>query len=251
MVRRCINLCSTDVEIRRVSVPDDGPGRAGAGAIEAVLLPEKGFSFFSNIKEIYLVAWFVSSPRIMPDSDSRDFGRRTFLRRAAVTGAVGAAAVGSTVGGATATTAPVPSDRASALLDAHAGPVLSLLEADGVLADRDDLPTATATDRPGLVAGTDGTAMLSMPDRPSELRVTSRVESGLLTVAVRPDDGHAFALLDTGDAVVGYDVDEGRYDFETQASCGCTGIKCGPYPTVGYYEACCYGSSCTYQCVCH
>lgn len=186
----------------------------------------------------------------MADNDTHGFDRRGFLKRAAVTGAAGLGIAGATSGTAAARARRLPADRAESLLDAHADGVLSGLEDAGVLADRSDLPTDVDSGLDALVGTGEGASVVSLPDRPDELRVVGEVAAGTLTVAVRPEDGDAFAILDTGDGRLGYTVGRGWYDFET-AACSCTGTKCGPYPTVGYlYECCDLGGRCDYECTC-
>ena len=188
----------------------------------------------------------------MAQDDTFLANRRTFLRRTAVTGAVGAAATGTAVGRPTTGVETIRAGRAESLLDQHADGVLAELEGIGVLADRGDLPTHRDNDLAGVADGREGAALVSPLDGSAELRVTRRTADGTLTVAVRPADDHAYALLDTGDGRVTYTVDDGWTDFDasTQA-CTCTGDPCGPYPSVGYYAECCTGSSCDYECKCY
>lgn len=186
----------------------------------------------------------------MTDDKSNGLNRRAFVKRAAATSAITLGAAGGATGSAGARTAPVSRNRADHLLDAFAADVLSMLEADGVLADRADLPTEVEADLSGIARDSEGSMMLSMPDRPTELRVVKRIDAGTLTVGVRPDDGHAFALLETDDGTLGYDAERGRYDFGTVSGCNCIFEQCSPYPDMAFFRECCFGGDCTYECVC-
>jgi hypothetical protein len=183
----------------------------------------------------------------MVDESSNALNRRKFMKRAATTGAI---SLGVTATSATGAMAAVPAspDRAETLLDTHADGVLSMLEADGVLAERSDLPTAVGNDFRGIARGSEGAAMLTTADRPEELKVVKSVDAGTLTVTVQPESNRAFAVLDTGDGKVAYDLENGRYDFGTMDhDCDCTGNVCATNTCI---EECCGGGSCHYDCDC-
>lgn len=178
--------------------------------------------------------------------ETTDLDRRTFLNRAVAAGATGLGVAGA-AGTATARTEPASPGRIDSLLDAHAEGLLSALEAEGLL-DRADLPTGESLEFADVVADRPGAAMVSVPGRPTELRVVTDVERGTLSIVVRPTDGQATALLDGSDGRLGYDPDAGWYDFDATASCSCTDEPCPDYPA--YLEECCSGSTCTYECKC-
>ena len=172
-----------------------------------------------------------------------DLDRRKFMKQAAATGAV-TVGVGTTMASSvSARGEPASRDRAESLLDAHASEVLTMLEDDGVLADRGDLSTTADNDFGGVVNSEEGAAMLSLPDAPEEMRVVTAVDAGTLTVTVQPSADRAFAILDTDDEVVGYNVEQGKYDFGT-----CTQLLCSS--GVRSEECCDDSGDCTYSCGC-
>lgn len=176
-----------------------------------------------------------------------DLDRRTVLKRAVAAGVTGFG-VAATAGTATARTERASPGQVDRLLDVHAGGLLSALEADGVLGDHADLPTGEHLEFADVVAGRPGAAMVSVPDRPTELRVVTAVAEGTLSIVVRPADGHATALLEGADGRLGFDPDGGWYDFDATASCSCTDEPCPDQPA--YLEECCTSSGCTYECKC-
>jgi hypothetical protein len=178
--------------------------------------------------------------------------RRTFLRRTAAVGALGTAASGTAAGRRATRAETLPADRVESLLDQHASDVLAELEDVGVLADRGDLPTGVGSDFAGVADGNEGAALVATDGRPAELRVTTRADAGTLTVAVRPADGHAYALFDTGDDRVTYDVESGwgTFGVGTDTTCSCIDEPCTEHD-VGYYEECCTSTSCSYECKCY
>ena len=184
----------------------------------------------------------------MTEDKSNGLDRRKFMKRAAATSAISFGVLGTSTSSAAAAV-PASPGRAESLLDTHADGVLSMLEADGVLADRSDLPTAVDNDVHGIVRGSEGTAMLRAPERAEELKVVKSVDDGMLTVTVQPDSNRAFAILDTGDGRIGYSLEKGQFDFDTQNhDCSCMNISCEP-GSCG--EECCdYDGNCHYSCDC-
>lgn len=179
-----------------------------------------------------------------PDS----LNRRTFMKRAATTSAI-SFGVAATSTASAAAAVPVSSDRAESLLDAHADGVLSLLEADGVLAGRRDLPTAVENDFRGIARGNEGATMVRLAGQPEELKVVKAVDAGTLTITVQPDSNHAFAVLDTGDDEIAYNLENGRYDFGAMDhDCTCSDVtSCSTGVCV---KECCGGGSCHWVCDC-
>jgi len=178
-------------------------------------------------------------------TDRFDVNRREFVKKAAAAGAVTVGTTAAT-GSAVADSTPASQERAESVLSAHGEGVLSLLESEGVLEDRTELPTAVGNDYSGVAKGHEGAAEFSLSDGSTELHVVTDVEAGTLTVTVRPEDDRAFAILDTGDDLVGYSMEDGVYDFEAQADCTCTSYLCDGTRS----EKCCGDYECYYFCNC-
>lgn len=184
----------------------------------------------------------------MANNKPNGLNRRKFMKRAAATSAI---SLGVTATSTTSAVAAVPAspDRAESLIDTHANGVLSMLEDDGVLADRSALPTAVENDLRGVAQGKQGTTMLRDPEKAEELKVIKAVDEGTLTVTVQPESNRAFAILDTGDDRVGYSLEKGRFDFDAQDhDCSCQNILC--QTGVCSEECCDYSGNCHYACDC-
>lgn len=175
-----------------------------------------------------------------------DFDRRTFMKRAAAAGAL-TLGVASASGSAVARSEPASQDRAESLLAAHGDEVLSLLEREGVLGDRSELPTDVGNDFAGVASGDEGASTFSLSDGSEEVRVVKEVDAGTLTVTVAPDEERTTAILDTGEDLVGYHAEEGVYDFEAQADCTCMNMTCD---STTRSEECCGKYDCYYLCGC-
>lgn len=183
----------------------------------------------------------------MTEENKLDVNRRKFMKRAAAASAITLGVAGST-GSAVARSAPASQQRAESMLSAHGGAVLSLLEDEGVLRDRSELPTSVGNDFNGVAAGAEGAARLEKTDGSEEIHVVSEVEAGKLTVTVQPDQDRAYAILDTGSGLVGYNVEQGVYDFEPQADCTCMNVLCD---STHRSEECCGEYDCYYLCGCN
>lgn len=182
----------------------------------------------------------------MTEKNTFDVNRRKFMKRAAAASAITLGVAGST-GSAVARSAPASQERAESLLAAHGGEVLSLLEGEGVLEDRSELPTAVGNDFRGVAKSAEGAATFEMASGAEELHVVKEVDAGKLTVTVQPDQDRAFAILETGDGLVGYNVEQGVYDFEPQADCTCTNLLCD---STHRSEECCGEYDCYHLCGC-
>lgn len=181
----------------------------------------------------------------MTDKSSVDVDRRAFMKKAAAASAITVGAAG-TSGTAVASSTAAPQDRTEFLLSAHADEVLSMLERDGVLADRSALPTGVENDFAGVAKGHEGAAKLTFSDGSEQIRVVKQVDAGTLTITVKPDEGYAFASLDTESRLVRYSPNHGTYDVSPQY-CMCTDQYCG---TDSRYAECCTSQDCDYYCHC-
>lgn len=181
----------------------------------------------------------------MTEEDAFSVNRRKFMKQAATAGAITLGATSAT-GNAVARSGPAQQDRAESLLADHGEEVLSLLKSDGVLTDRSDLSTAVGNDYSGVAKGLEGAAEFSLSDGSKELHVVTEVEDGTLTVTVRPDEKRAFAILDTGDDLVGYNAERGKYDANSHLDCTCTSYLCEGTRS----EKCCGDNDCHYYCNC-
>lgn len=182
----------------------------------------------------------------MTEKNHLDIDRRKFMRRAAAASAITLGVAGSS-GNAVARSTPASEARADSLLATYGGEVLSLLEDEGILSDRSDLPTAVGNDFRGVTKGHEGATVFEMSSGAEELHVVKEVEAGKLTVTVQPEKDRAFAILDTGEDVVGFNAEQGVYDFETQATCSCTNLLCDSNTRS---EKCCGEYDCYYLCGC-
>lgn len=182
----------------------------------------------------------------MTEKNSLGIDRRKFVKRAAAASAITLGVAGSS-GSAVARSVPASEGRADSLLASHGGEVLSLLEEEGVLSDRSELPTAVGNDFRGVAKGREGATVFEMSGGAEELHVVKEVEAGKLTVTVQPEQDRAFAILDTGDDVVGFNAEQGVYDFEAQATCTCTNLLCSSGTRS---DKCCGKHDCYYLCGC-
>lgn len=178
--------------------------------------------------------------------DQLDVNRRKFMKKAAAAGAVTLGATSAT-GSAVARSTPASQERTESLLSAHGEEVLSLLESEGVLKDRSDLPTEVGNDFAGVAKGDEGAAKFTLSDGSEQVRVVKEVDAGTLTVTVDSDAERAAAILDTGEDLVGYSVEQGVYDFEAQADCTCTNLLCDMNHRS---EECCGEYNCYHLCGC-
>lgn len=172
--------------------------------------------------------------------------RRKFMKKAAAAGAVTLGATSAT-GSAVARSTPASPERTESLLAVHGEEVLSLLEREGVLRDRSELPTHAENDYSGVAKGDEGAAKFSLSDGSEQIHVVKEVDAGKLTVTVEPEKDRAFAILETDDGNVGYNVEQGVYDFDAQADCTCTNILCD---STTRSEKCCGKYDCYYLCGC-
>jgi hypothetical protein len=155
-----------------------------------------------------------------------DTDRRTVLR----TLAAGTAAAGVTAAASNpvAASAAPTADRAESAFETHAEGVLAQLAEDGVVDGPADLPTNPA--RLGdLTDGGEGVTSVTLEDGSEEIRSSTTVDAGRLSVAVHPETGHAYAIVDTGAETIRYD-DTGSDSVETDSySCSCRNEICN-YP---------------------
>ncbi|PSP79402.1 hypothetical protein BRC81_05315 [Halobacteriales archaeon QS_1_68_20] len=168
------------------------------------------------------------------------------MKRAATASVVTLGVAGAS-GPAVARDTAAPQDLTESLLAAHGDGVLSMLEDDGVIGDRSDLPTAADNDFAGVAKGNEGAAKFTLSDGTEEIRVVKRVDAGTLTVTVRPGEERVVAVLETETDLVGYDAERGTYDFGTESHCSCTQLLCNDYQR-GYQ--CCDDNHCEYFCGC-
>ncbi len=182
----------------------------------------------------------------MVEKDSGTVNRRKFMKRATAASAVALGVAGAT-GPAVARSTAAPQDLTESLLATHGDAVLSMLENDGVIRDRGDLPTAVDNDFAGVASGAEGAAKFSLSDGTEEFRVVKDVDAGTLTVTVRPGEERVVAVLDTEQGLVGYDAERGKYDFGTESHCSCTNILCSQTER-GY--KCCGDGHCEWFCGC-
>ncbi len=146
------------------------------------------------------------------------------LRTVATTGAV-AAGVSAAGSGTAMASRPASPARAEQLLAAHADGVLATLEAEGVVEDATALRTEGVALGP-QVGAVDGAASVRLPEGVEEVRVTTTVEDGRLSVAVRPETGHAYAVLDAAGETLRFDADGASSVSPQSYSCNCRNEVC-------------------------
>ncbi|GAA0245196.1 hypothetical protein ACFFQF_04510 [Haladaptatus pallidirubidus] len=193
-------------------------------------------------------------------NDADGLNRRTLMKKAATTAVVGTAvASGSASAEPTLEERYADPIRTESLFAKHAGDLMAMLSADGLVGTADvnsELHTRKTVGFGDIAKKNEGTAYLKgLSGRADEVVSVRKVDDGVVSITVEPETGRAYAFHEpeSTDKTYLYNPDIGTRAVDTQAcdsNCVCSSVICDNTRSAEC-EVCCDGDCQTnYFCNC-